>query len=200
MSAPHPTRLSRGITRGFVAPGVVSPLVLASVALSLAALAVLITAPSQARAAQVTTAVAASTSPITDSVIAFKQQVVSELGQYMNTYDDRLTASENARARAIVTKVGTQLDDIARATARAERLAAAKAPMNSRRSAAQAAVRAFDTGYATSQAALAEMTPILQPKLNLIEALGAKSTFDREMGRFQQLGSRIKALAADQRV
>ena len=77
------------------------------------------------------------------------------------------------------------------------RLEASNAPAAKRRAAARAAARSFDSAYDQAMSGLAKVQPMLQPKLSLFEAFGAKSDLDEQLEQFDELGRRIHEVAGD---
>ena len=75
------------------------------------------------------------------------------------------------------------------------RLEASNAPAAKRRAAARAAARSFDSAYDQAMSGLATVQPMLQAKLSLFEAFGAKSDLDEQLSQFDALGRRIHEVA-----
>jgi hypothetical protein len=125
---------------------------------------------------------------------AFRQDINATLTDNLATYRDRLSPAERTRMQALARTVDRDLGDLQRATATASRLAAKPGVRAKAHRAAQAAVTQFDAGYAKALRNLAELQPILLPRLSIFEALRAKSELDTQLARYAALGERIKAV------
>jgi len=119
--------------------------------------------------------------------------MTTQLNDYLARYGPRLTEAERARGGELTTQSDAdlaQLQELANATASWER----------RRNRARAlkaagdAVRAFDRAYARAESAIAEVKPILQPRLNIFEALDAQSALDQRMTAYRDLGRQLRAV------
>ena len=93
----------------------------------------------------------------------------------------------------------TNLAALVSATSRAEKLVASGAPRAARLAATAEAVRVHGVGLAAAKKSVERVTPILQPHLSFLEALGARSSFDRQMQTYDGLGAKLLALQARQR-
>ena len=156
-------------------------------------LAVALSAPVLAGAAEAARTVTAAQLPA--EVTTFRQAMTTQLDAYLNTYGDRLNTTERQQMNALRDEVDRELLTLRTATQRTARLAKAHAPAANQRSAARAAARAFDAAYAKAIRVLEQVEPILRPKLSLFEALGAKSDLDAQLERFDELGRHIHGLA-----
>lgn len=129
---------------------------------------------------------------------SFRSSMSAQLGQYLTTYGPRLAEAERARVDALIAEADADL-------ARLSNLAASTATWERRgnrpraQRAARAAVTAFDASYARAEAAVNEMTPILQPHLNLFEALDAKAALDQRMAAYRNLGGQLRNVQASLR-
>lgn len=130
------------------------------------------------------------------AVSGFRANVVAILRENLTDYGDRLTPAERKHMTSLIGEVNQDLGRLQRATARTATLTANSAPKAKRASAARNAADTFDAGYAKAISNLAEIQPILQPKLNVFEALRAKSQLDTQMTRYEQLGARIHSVDA----
>jgi hypothetical protein len=140
---------------------------------------------------------AASSPPAAASaaVSAFQQEMTTALNGYLATYGDRLSPGEQAEVTRLITRVDGQLAALHARTETTARLAATHAPAAKQRAAARRAAQAYDAAHAQAMADLERMLPILQPKLSLFEGLRAKRDVDRVLGDFEDLGTRIHAVA-----
>jgi len=124
--------------------------------------------------------------------------MLAQLRDYLRNYGARLSEAERARVDALIAQSDADL-------VRLSRLAAATANWEKRgnltraQRSAKAAVAAFDTSYARAEAVVNEMTPILQPHLNLFEALDAKSALDQRMAAYRNLGGQLRNVQASLR-
>ena len=123
----------------------------------------------------------------------FRRSMTTQLNDYLARYGPRLTEAERARVGELTTQSDAdlaQLQELANATAswerRRNRARALKAAGN--------AVRAFDRAYARAESAIAEVKPILQPRLNIFEALDAQSALDQRMTAYRDLGRQLRAV------
>ncbi len=121
--------------------------------------------------------------------------MTAQLDDYFREYGDRLSAGERRQMNQLRAQVDRELLALQAKTRITARLEAAKAPAVRRAFAARAAARAFDRAYDRAIAGLEQVQPILQPKLSLFEALGAKSDLDDQLSRFEALGQHIHELA-----
>ena len=131
---------------------------------------------------------------------AFREDINATLADNLATYRDRLSPPERTRMQALTRTVDRDLGDLQRATATTARLAATPGARVKAHRAAQTAVTQFDAGYAKALANLAELQPILLPRLTIFEALRAKSELDTQLARYAALGERIKAVERQLRV
>ena len=141
----------------------------------------------------------ASTSSDTASAVRdFRSAMSTQLRQYRASYGPRLSQAEQTRVDALIAQSDADL-------ARLSNLAAATATWDRRRNqaraarAAKAAVAAFDLSYARAEAAVNELTPILQPHLNVFEALDAKAALDQRMAAYRNLGGQLRNVQASLR-
>lgn len=133
------------------------------------------------------------------AVKSFRADVMSILRANMSSYGDRLSPTERKRMSTLTAQVNRDLSALERATARTASLTQSNAPRADRARAAATAAAAFDAGYGKALANLAEIQPLLQPKLSLFEALKAKSQLDTQMARYEELGARIHGVDASLR-
>lgn len=125
----------------------------------------------------------------------FRTSMSAQLNDYLTRYGPRLAEAERARVSELITQSDTDL-------AQVQSLANTTATWERRRNRARAvkaaadAVRSFDSAYARAEAAVAEMKPILQPRLSIFEALDAQSALDQRMAAYRGLGRQLRAVQA----
>lgn len=181
------SRLRRGVGTAVLVVALVVPLVGVSAA-------------SAATTAQVVGSVHAQVAtPISDDVRAFRMDVRATLTDYSTRYGGRLTTAERRRMQVLQGQVDRQLTLVELRTARAERVSASSASSATKLAAAQDASAAFDRAHASAMSSLAEVEPILRPKLSLFEGLEAKGDLDDMLGRYDEIGRAIHAFEASQR-
>jgi hypothetical protein len=159
--------------------------------------------PSSAAAAGTTAGAAGSVraqvaTPIADDVRAFRMDVRATLTDYRTRYGNRLT-TERQRMQALQGQVDRQLTLVELRTARAERLSVSSASSAAKLEAAREASGAFDRAHASAMSSLAEVEPILRPKLSLFEGLEAKGDLDDMLARYDEIGGAIHDFEAGQR-
>ena len=160
--------------------------------------------PSSAAAAGTTAGAAGSVraqvaTPIADDVRAFRMDVRATLTDYRTRYGNRLTTAERQRMQALQGQVDRQLTLVELRTARAERLSVSSASSAAKAEAAREASGAFDRAHASAMSSLAEVEPILRPKLSLFEGLEAKGDLDDMLARYDEIGGAIHDFEAGQR-
>lgn len=131
---------------------------------------------------------------VAKAVVDFRADMNALLASYLTNYGDRLSAPELVTAKELISKADSSLIGVQNATARTAALAGSGASKARVLSAARAAERAFTTSHDQALAALNQITPILQPKLGLFEALGAKRDADAKLSTFDRVGGKITAL------
>ena len=131
---------------------------------------------------------------VANSVVTFRAQMNAVLANYLKDYGDRLSASELALSKELIAKADSSLDGIQAATARTSTLASSGASKARVLAASRAAEKSFTTSHDQALAALNQITPILQPKLGLFEALGARRDADDMLAKFATVGTKITAL------
>lgn len=123
----------------------------------------------------------------------FRASMTAQLNDYLARYGPRLTEAEQARVAELTAQSDADL-------AQLQVLANATATWERRRNRARAlkaagdAVRAFDSAYARAESAIAEVKPILQPRLSIFEALDAQSALDQRMAAYRSLGRQLRAV------
>ena len=128
------------------------------------------------------------------AVVNFRAGMNVLLANYLRDYGDRLSDSELSTVKGLIAQADSSLNGVQNATARTATLAAKGASKAQVLAASKAAEKAFATSNAQALAALNQITPILQPKLGLFEALGAKRDADAELAKFDVVGKKITAL------
>ena len=151
------------------------------------------TSTSMARAGVNATSVTGARN-IAKAVISFRAEMNALLASYVTNYGDRLSATELANAQALIAQADASLVGVQSATARTSALAGAGATKAQVLAASRAAEKAFTKSQDQALAALNQITPLLQPKLGLFEALGAKRDADAKLSKFSDLGTKISAL------
>lgn len=121
------------------------------------------------------------------------------LRDYMDRYGDRLSAADRRRMAQLQSQVDRQLTLVQVKMARAERIARSSVSRAVKVAAAHEASVAFDRAHASAIEALAEVEPILRPKLSLFEGLEAKGDLDDMLARYEDLGAAIHAFEVVQR-
>lgn len=157
-------------------------------------LALLVSTPALASAAPSAASLSAA-AQLPGEVASFRSSMTNQLDNYFREYGDRLSAAERKEMNRLRAQVDSELLALQAKTRTTARLEAANAPAIKRAAAAKAAARAFDLAYGRAMAGLERVQPILQPKLSLFEALGAKSDLDDQLSRFDELGQHIHQLA-----
>ena len=151
-------------------------------------------APSAVVLAGVNSASATGARNIAKAVVAFRTDMNAVLASYVTDYGNRLSESELANAKALIAQADASVNGVQAATARTSNLASSGASKMQVLSASRAAEKAFTKSHEQALAALNQITPILQPKLGLFEALGAKRDADSRLSKFSDLGVKISAL------
>jgi hypothetical protein len=131
---------------------------------------------------------------VAQAVVTFRAGMNAVLVNYLRDYGDRLSDSELSTVKGLIAQADSSLNGVQNATARTAALAAKGASKAQVLAASKAAEKAFATSNAQALAALNQITPILQPKLGLFEALGAKRDADAELAKFDVVGKKITAL------
>lgn len=134
-------------------------------------------------------------SQLPSEVADFRSSMTAQLDDYFMEYGDRLSDSERKQIVALRRQVDRELQLLQARTRVTARLEAQKASVVRRSAAAHAAARAFDSTYIRAIAGLEKVQPILQSKLSLFEAFGAKSDLDEQLSQFDELGRRIHEVA-----
>lgn len=131
---------------------------------------------------------------IAKAVVSFRADMNALLASYVTNYGDRLSPAELANAKALIAQADSSLTGVQNATANTAALASSGASKSRVLAASRAAEKAFTTSHDQALAALNQITPILQPRLGLFEALGAKRDADSRLAKFSDLGVKISAL------
>lgn len=171
-------------------------------AVTLSGLAVTAVVPTAASASTFAVSIRMGVSPasvtsaknVAKAVVDFRAEMNGLLASYLADYGDRLSAAELVTAKELITKADSSLIGVQNATARTSALASSGASKARVLVAARAAEKAFTTSHDQALAALNQITPILQPKLGLFEALGAKRDADAKLSSFDRVGGKITAL------
>lgn len=174
----------------------------AACAVAVSGMGVLAIVPTAASASTVSVSARAGVSPssvtaaknVANAVVTFRAQMNAVLANYLADYGDRLNASELALSKELIAKADASLDGVQAATARTSTLASSGASKARALAASRAAEKSFTTSHDQALAALNQITPILQPRLGLFEALGAKRDADSMLAKFATVGAKITAL------
>ena len=173
----------------------------ATCALTLSGVAVVAILPTSASASTSTVTImgvnAASVTGarnVAQAVVTFRAGMNAVLANYLKDYGDRLSESELSTAKGLIAQADSSLNGVQSATARTATLAAKGASKAQVLAASKAAAKAYTKSHDQALAALNQITPILQPKLGLFEALGAKRDADAELAKFDVVGKKITAL------
>lgn len=129
------------------------------------------------------------------SVVVFRGEIRSTLQSYLAAYGSRLSRAEYTRVAKLTAKVDRDLGALASKAARTTQLVRS-GNRNRASRAASAAVTAYQRSYDEAIATLAEVQPILQPKLGLFEALEAKADLDARLDEFRAVGEQLKETSA----
>ncbi|MEY4136765.1 MAG: hypothetical protein RL205_893 [Actinomycetota bacterium] len=128
------------------------------------------------------------------AVVAFRADLNDLLASYVRDYGDRLSEAELGQAKSLIAQADSSLEGVKNATALTASLAASGASKTKVLAASRAAERAFTSSHDRALAALNQVTPILQPKLGLFEAFGAKRDADAKLAKFAAVGTQLTAL------
>lgn len=123
----------------------------------------------------------------------FRSSLNADLDSYLARYGSRLSPAEAQRVRVLQRQTMRDLRDVQRSVSRVARWDREAKPVQHRRAAAAAYAR-YENAYARADRAIAELRPMLQPKLNLFEALDASQALDSRMAEYRKLGLRIRDL------
>lgn len=127
------------------------------------------------------------------AVSAFRSDMTATLNAYLARYGDRLTEAERTRVTTLITQADTDLkgvSDQANTTVRwAKRGNASRTAAS-----AKAAVQQYDRAYARAEQAIAEIKPILAPRLGFFEALEAQGDLDNRMATYRGLGTQLRGV------
>lgn len=129
------------------------------------------------------------------SITRFRGEMRTTLQDYLAAYAGRLSRAEYTRVSNLTAKVDRDLGTLAARAAVTTQLARSGNRKGASR-AATAAVTSYQRSYDEAIATLAEVQPILQPKLGLFEALEAKADLDTRLDEFRAVGEQLKATSA----
>ena len=177
-------------------------LLAATCAVTLSGLAVIAVLPTAASASTSALSIRMGVSPasvtgarnVAKAVVDFRAEMNAMLASYLTDYGDRLSSAELVTAKELIAKADSSLVGVQNATARTSALTSSGASKAKVLSASRSAERAFTTSHDQALAALNRITPILQPKLGLFEALGAKRDADAKLSAFDRVGGKITTL------
>lgn len=172
----------------------------ASAAALLAGMLITVLLGSGQQAVAATTAAPASTNGVATAEAAyravsdFRVQSRQDLSGFLTKYGGRLTAEQNARAKALAAQADMTLAQLEAKTRATRSLARAGASSARIRRAAVDANVAYEAAAAATAAALAECQPLLQDKLSLFEGFQAKLDLDTSLRDFADVGAAVKAV------
>jgi hypothetical protein len=177
-------------------------IIAATCAVTLSGLAVIAVPPTAASASSASVSIRMGVSPavvngarnVAQSVVSFRAGMNAVLANYLKDYGDRLSEGELSTAKGLIAQADSSLNGVQNATARTAALAAKGASKAQVLAASRAAEKAFAKSQEQALAALNQITPLLQPKLGLFEALGAKREADAQLAKFDVVGAKITAL------
>ena len=165
-----------------------------AVAVTVIPVAASASAPTAVARAGVNSASVTGARNVAKAVVDFRAEMNALLAGYLKDYGNRLGAPELDRAKSLIALADSSLTGAQNATARTAALAASGASKAQVLAASRAAEKAFVTSHDQAIAALNQITPILQPKLGMFEALGAKRDADSRLAKFSDIGAKITAL------
>ena len=131
-----------------------------------------------------------------DSAVALRISVNTLLNRYLVDYGSRLDSADRARMSGLAKDADRQLGIVEARTGATARLARRGAPRATVYRSAKAAEAAFTTAQAKALTTIDEVQPLLSSKLGFLEALSAKGDLDAQLGRYDALGARIRAVSA----
>ena len=155
--------------------------------------------PASAASASVVASPASSVAVATsayESAVALRTSVSTLLNRYLVDYGSRLNSADRARMGALVKDADRELGIVEARTGATARLARRGVPRATVYRSAKAAEAAFTTAQAKALTTIDEVQPLLSSKLGFFEALSAKGDLDSQLGRYDALGTRIRAVSA----
>jgi succinate dehydrogenase flavin-adding protein (antitoxin of CptAB toxin-antitoxin module) len=127
------------------------------------------------------------------AVAGFRTDLQRTLNTYLSTYGDSLTEAECARVTTLIAQsdsdlaaVSTQAESTTRWTNRGNRTKAQQS--------ARSAVRVYESAFARAERTIAEIKPILAPRMGFLEAIEAQSDLDAHMNRYRALGTQLRTV------
>lgn len=131
-----------------------------------------------------------------DTAATLRTDVAAMLQDYLARYGDRFTSNERRQLLSYRADADRQLAAVVVATRRLEQATATGASLAVRRARGAAAQAAWRRARSMADSSFASARQILEPRLSLIERLGAARDYSTMMGRFDALGAQIDAAAA----
>ena len=128
------------------------------------------------------------------SVTAFRTEIGALLDDYLARYGGRLAPAERTRMTRLADKVDVDLARLERTAASTARHLQHGRPKFAASSARRAAL-SYERAYAEATVTLAEVQPILQPHLGILEALEAKAQVDAQFARFRSVGDQLTSVS-----
>lgn len=127
------------------------------------------------------------------AVTSFRRSMRAELTGYLTRYGPRLSAAERARVDGVINRSDSHLNQVARHTRAAAQWEGRGDRSRALRQ-ATAAATAAERAYQQAELAIAELTPILEPKLGLFEGLDAQAALTTRMRDYRTLVDQIRAV------
>jgi succinate dehydrogenase flavin-adding protein (antitoxin of CptAB toxin-antitoxin module) len=127
------------------------------------------------------------------AVSSFRNELQGTLSRYLTAYGDRLTEAERARVTVLIAQADKDLAAVSTQAATTARWAKRGNQQKASQS-AKSTVRLYDGAFSRAEQAIAEIKPILAPKLGFMEAFEAQRDLDTQMGRYRSLGPQLRAV------
>lgn len=169
--------------------GLTSPLIVLLTSLVLSGIVALGTASAATSLSHVSN----SSRDVAISVEDFRSSMRAELDSYTERYGSRLSSSERGRILSLIKQSDTDLRKLKNLVSRVTRWEDRGNTRRARETASQALI-SYEFAFQRAKDAIDEMTPILRPKLNVIEALEASSTLNKRMVAYEGLRVKIRSL------
>ena len=150
-------------------------------------------APVAAEPSGVVTSDATAAARASSAVTAFRTNLQRTLSSYVNRYGDRLAEAERARVNELIAQADRDLAGVATQAATTTRWAK-RGNQAKALASAKSAVRVYGGAFARAEQAIAEIKPILAPRLGFLEAIEAQRDLDAQMTRYRALGTQLRAV------
>ena len=129
---------------------------------------------------------------------SLRKEVAALLQQYIDKYRSRFSDSEIQQLLGYRSNADRQLGTVVLSANRVSYLTSTSAAPAQRKVAASRAMSAWTRAKATAETSWDEASRIMEPKLSLLEKLGAANDYNSMMGRFDALGDQLRAIARQQ--